>query len=181
MKMRNMRFGLLAAVVATVAVAPLSAEGQGARRVEFELSGGGTALTSESAELHTGGAHAQAALLFATPIRLIDQFRVDGSYHSLPGKAFPTLIVPDAGLVVLSASAIKHVLPFASVRPYVLAGVGTYNMDQGGGRESHFGVNGGVGLRFPMGPVGGFLESRFHHVFTGKPNDFIPVSFGVAF
>jgi len=171
----------LITVAASVAVMPATLAAQRAAPVEFQLSAGGTALTSKSAQLHTGGGHAQAAVLLRTPLHLIDQIRLDGSYHSLPGKAFPTQIIPDAGLVILSASAVKQLYQAASVRPYVLAGVGTYNMNQGGGRESHFGVNGGLGVRFPMGPVGGFLESRFHHVFTGQPNDFIPVSFGVAF
>jgi hypothetical protein len=168
------------AVLGTMLLAPMVAQGQSDHRPELLVSAGITTLTSKSAQLHEGGAHAEGAVLLRTALPGANYVRLDASYHSLPGKAFTTQNVPDAGLVVLSASAVQQLLIHSAVRPYVMAGVGMYNMDQGGGRESHFGVTGGFGLRSPLGKIGGFVESRFHHVYTGAPNDFIPLSLGLS-
>ena len=53
--------------------------------------------------------------------------------------------------------------------------------------KSGFGLNGGIGFRFPLGGMSTFLEGRYHYIMTkddnqGVPNTaFIPISFGVMF
>ena len=67
-------------------------------------------------------------------------------------------------------------------RPYLSAGVGTIGIDQGSRRESHLIFAGGAGVVLPrIGRLFPFSEGRFHHAMTGAPNDFIPLSLGVAF
>jgi opacity protein-like surface antigen len=85
------------------------------------------------------------------------------------------------------------------VRPYVLAGVGAFNIREaiaaaalGGSVETltstKVGLDGGAGLSFRMGRISGFLESRFQNVYTRdaglinpKSIQSIPVTFGIVF
>lgn len=78
----------------------------------------------------------------------------------------------------------------ASLRPYLLAGVGIYNYKLegddvpavAGDSESDFGVNGGLGVTYAFGRVGLFAEGRFHNVFaTGSDLQYIPVVVGARF
>ena len=48
--------------------------------------------------------------------------------------------------------------------------------------ETKAGLHGGAGLSFPLGGIDGYVEARFHSVFTEESNtNFIPVVFGVRF
>jgi hypothetical protein len=85
------------------------------------------------------------------------------------------------------------------VRPYVLAGVGAFNIREalaaaalGGSVETltstKVGLDGGAGLAFRMGRISGFVESRFQNVYTKdaglinpKAIQAIPVTFGLVF
>ena len=79
-----------------------------------------------------------------------------------------------------------------ALRPYLLGGVGVYNLRGSfdftpinptrSSSETHFGVNGGLGLDFQLGGVATFVEARYNSVFTDGPNtNFVPVSVGVRF
>lgn len=92
-------------------------------------------------------------------------------------------------------SALYHLNGGNGVRPYVIGGLGLYeltaSLTDGSGistsdSESGFGVNGGIGLRVG-GPVAFFVEARFHQ-FSITPTGgvkstsrFIPVTVGVSF
>lgn len=84
------------------------------------------------------------------------------------------------------------------IRPYVLAGVGAFNVKdviagaQAGSEQSfqntNFGIDGGAGLAFKLGPIAGFLETRIQNVYTKegglvdqKSIQSFPVSFGIMF
>jgi opacity protein-like surface antigen len=98
-------------------------------------------------------------------------------------------------VLYVGASALYHVSAGTGVRPYVMGGLGLYeltaSLTDGSGistsdSESGFGFNGGVGLRFG-GPVAFFVEARFHQ-FSITPTDgakstsrFIPVTLGFSF
>ncbi|AHG89073.1 hypothetical protein J421_1536 [Gemmatirosa kalamazoonensis] len=94
------------------------------------------------------------------------------------------------------------------VRPYVLAGVGAFNVRDAlqasatsvatGGTtaaaldktltSTNFGVDGGAGIAFKLGPIDGFVETRLQNVYTRgkgfvdtKSIQSFPVAFGLTF
>ncbi len=98
-------------------------------------------------------------------------------------------------VLYVGVSALYHLNAGTGVRPYVIGGLGLYeltaSLTDGSGistsdSESGFGFNGGVGLRFG-GAVGFFVEARFHQ-FSITPagnakstSQFIPVTLGLSF
>jgi hypothetical protein len=99
------------------------------------------------------------------------------------------------GVLALKLDLIKA----GPIRPYVLAGVGAFNMKDvvsaattGGAEQTYtstnFGIDGGAGLAFKLGPITGFAETRLQNVYT-KENGLVdtksiqsfPVSFGIVF
>lgn len=109
------------------------------------------------------------------------------------------------GNVRLINGAANFILTPSSImgaKPYLIGGVGAYNVKSsvkpdsvfilaggnsfGGSSQSdtRVGFNGGLGLTFGMGPVGTMLEARY--VSVGSRNGsgtltFVPVSFGITF
>lgn len=105
-------------------------------------------------------------------------FDFDGDWSILSGTVNALFAVPTQG----------------GVRPYVIGGVGAYNVKASfeaseGGESIEFsddqtkvGLNGGAGLRFSLGTIGTFVEARYHMVFVeGERVSFLPISFGVEF
>lgn len=98
-------------------------------------------------------------------------------------------------VLYVGASALYHLGASGGVRPYLIGGLGLYeltaSLTDGSGistsdSESGFGFNGGVGLRIG-GPMALFVEARFHQ-FSITPTDgvkstsqFIPVTIGFSF
>lgn len=171
---------ILALCAALFLAAAHRLEGQ-ARRVSFDVAAGVTLLNADAAASHRGGEHIHVAARFAPSPQMKTRLRVDASVHTIPAKSSPTETRPDAGLVVLSAGAERSLLRAGPVTAYVAGGAATYNLDQGSGREFHFGLNASGGLRFSLGQFRGLIESRFHQVYTGEPNGFVPIAIGLTF
>ena len=113
------------------------------------------------------------------------QFDLDEAQVGLPGTGQIL-----AGLANLQLS----VLPLGPVRPYVIAGVGAYNLKtetEGvtptSVSDTHFGINGGAGVALHLGKINGYVEGRIDNVFTEKgaisPDQVqvVPVTFGLTF
>lgn len=98
-----------------------------------------------------------------------------------------------------SANVILIPSTVMTAKPYLIAGVGAYNVkttvDNTGGllgagaftsssSDTRLGFNGGVGFAFGLGAVGTFVEARYVTV-NGKNGSgslsFVPVSFGITF
>jgi opacity protein-like surface antigen len=102
--------------------------------------------------------------------------RVDGTYGRNNANAtYQQFGFPDQHTRLLSGNVDVtyefHSLP--SVQPYVLAGIGLYNVklsmtfSSGGGRDTaftEFGWNAGAGLRYSVGRAALFLEARYCRV-----------------
>lgn len=88
---------------------------------------------------------------------------------------------------------LNAVVPFATApdaRPYLIVGLGIYNMDGDFPHDGHtdeesetlFGVNFGLGFSYRAGGLNLFVESRFHNVFEDdEALRFIPLSIGIRF
>ena len=93
---------------------------------------------------------------------------IDGSYQTLSA----------------SANAIFRMGP-GGITPYLIGGVGYYqtktSVDGAGDAEqSHWGVNGGAGIRLGLGSLGVFGEARVHATKDGETR-LAPVTVGVRF
>jgi hypothetical protein len=91
--------------------------------------------------------------------------------------------VPGADLVALTGNLVWILRRggFTDTEPYLIAGIGSYVKFT----ESHFGVNGGLGVRRRMGPIRLFAEIRYHRVTrqfeeASDADTFVPVSVGVV-
>jgi hypothetical protein len=73
------------------------------------------------------------------------------------------------------------------IRPYLLGGVGAYNMkfSLGGATDSRsrFGLNGGGGVELPLSGFAAFAQAQFHYVFDVEDTKttFLPIVVGIRF
>lgn len=85
------------------------------------------------------------------------------------------------------ASLVYSFTGAGSVTPYVLAGLGYYNVKVdvtgfGSFDESKVGFGGGGGIRFPVGSASLFAEARYMNISTtGSSTTFMPIIVGVSF
>ena len=91
--------------------------------------------------------------------------------------------VPGADLIALTGNLVWTLRrePRARVEPYLIAGMGAYVKFS----EQRFGLNGGAGLRRPVGLLRLFAEVRYHRVTrrfdeARDADTFIPLSVGVT-
>jgi len=181
-----MRKRVFVAAVAGLALAAAPAAAQqsvGTRTTSFSIAGGATVPVGDAGDAFDTGFNLQGALHLQPPLRAVGA-RFDVMYHSLGSKQ--QLLVGEADLNVLAglANVVLTVANSGTVRPYVLGGLGIYNLDFGGGfdSETKFGINGGGGIEFGVGGFNTFVEARLHSIFTEDTNtNLVPVVFGVRF
>ena len=196
--------GLLTLAFALATVPTLSSAQQRATRaLSVGLGGGGTVPLGDFAnDVKTGWnglAHVQYQPAGGGPWAVRAEAQYSGAKYTddflgavgaSPGDNLTNNVLS------VGASALYHLSGRdGSVRPYLIGGLGLYrltaSLKDGSGltvsdSENGFGFSGGAGLRFG-GPVGVFVEARFHQFsVTPKGGDkstsrFIPVSIGVAF
>ena len=182
-----MRKRVFVAAVAGLALAAAPAAAQeslGTRTTSFSIAGGATLPMGDAGDAFDTGFNVQGALHLQPPLRAVGA-RFDVMYHSLGGKD-QGLLVGEADLNVFAGAAnvVLTVSNTGTVRPYVLGGLGLYNLDFGGAFESEtkFGLNGGGGIEFGVGGFNTFVEARLHSIFTEESNtNLVPVVFGVRF
>lgn len=118
--------------------------------------------------------------------------RLDGIYNQLledkqlsPGGGGPTKsdlrVIGVLGNLIFAFSG-------TSAKPYVIVGGGLYNIrpdTTAAKSENYFGVNGGLGATFGIGPFAIFIESRYHSISRktakGGVMQFIPITAGFMF
>jgi hypothetical protein len=70
----------------------------------------------------------------------------------------------------------------ASARPYILGGLGLYNVDAGGASEAKLAFGFGGGLLFNLSGLNAFVEARYMSVQTsGSSLTFVPITVGLMF
>lgn len=184
--MSAIRSAVLSAVLmASVGAAPALAQG-----AKFAVGGGLTLPLGDFGDAAGTGYHGLAAVSFqpsGSPVGI----QVDGMYQRLGADDDPILGDIDVNFQIIQGTA-NAVYRFQTsedtkVHPYIIGGVGLYNLKQTGddvigdpGSETDFGINGGAGFDFNAGAVALFVEGRFHNVFTeGESTNFIPITVGV--
>ena len=167
--------------VATLAAALAVSAGvaQAQKPVSIGVSGGIAVPLSDLGDTHDMGYNGAAHLSFAMPASPLS-FRAEGFYNNFSGKD-GTIPVPDMKIV---GGAVNILYNFGGVgiRPYVIGGVGSYNVKLDGGNSStELGINAGFGAKFMLGTLATFAEARLHTVSGDDQLQFIPVTFGIEF
>jgi len=135
---------------------------------------------------------------FGKPLDVGFDFQASADFRPVPGPiAFRGDILwsrfavsdPGVGSSNVGGGRFDGVLdvPTPGIAPYVIGGVGVYDVEVGGagGHHSRFGtgLNVGGGVRFPLGPfVHVFLETRYHVVYAspfGGNTTFLPILVGL--
>lgn len=110
--------------------------------------------------------------------------RIEADYGQTSHKApvdGNTKIIGGMGAVVY------HFKTPASVTPYVLGGVGMYNVKidvtgSGSASETKFGFGAGAGIEMKMTAMSLYLEAKYMNVATsGSATTFIPITVGLRF
>lgn len=80
-----------------------------------------------------------------------------------------------------------YAFPGTSAKAYILAGAGLYNSKllPNAKSQNHLGFNAGLGATFGIGPIGTFIESRYHSISRttadGGVYQFVPITVGFMF
>ncbi|HEX5181082.1 MAG TPA: outer membrane beta-barrel protein [Gemmatimonadaceae bacterium] len=182
----------LAVIVALIMIAPVS-HGQISSPLGFGVVGGTTSPSGPLRDVATSGWHAGAFLELKLPVIPIG-FRLEGTYHQLGSKHI--LGTDDSPRVLAgTVDATYTLLPLPIIKPYLIAGVGQYNVrsfrdpvpidcaaEPCEVTRSAFGVNAGAGVRVELAGFAAFVEARWHDAYTsGKHAQMVPISVGLRF
>ena len=179
---------MVAVLLALGALAPRT-ELSCQRPVTLGVAGGIGMPAGDLASEVNPGWRALGTLALGVPLIPLG-LRVDAAYDQL---GFERALVGSSGsagaqrIVSVSANP-TYRLPSAgsSFAPYLIAGVGAYNVGCTGGvgcdSATRFGWNAGLGTRFAAVGVTAFAEARFHRVeLRGGGLQYIPATFGLLF
>ena len=165
-----------------IALCATAASAQVGRPVSLGISGGASIPTGSLGDGLESGFNVGGLLQVSPPASPLG-LRLEGGYHRFDyangGNGNTRVIDGIANGVVR--------LPGQVVRPYLIAGVGAYNV---GGEvagvdldsETNMGLNGGVGIDLPLSGLAAFVEARYHTIFRDGENlNMVPVTVGIRF
>ena len=174
------------------AALPLSAQG---KLVQIGFGGGMSVPTSNAKQAFENGVHGRGFMLVNFPGVPTLRFDLSGTKFDWKeavggGPTAEGQSQVFAGLANISINLLK-----GPIRPYVMAGVGAFNIQNqltsGGTTESSsemkFGIDGGVGLAIKIMRLEMFVEGRVQNVYTEagmidtKSIQTVPVTFGIIF
>jgi hypothetical protein len=193
MKSDQIRMKRLPKIVAVSIFASiiLSAQAAGQKTYALGIGGGAAIPVGKLSNTQVTGFNGIIALALGAPDLPIG-VRFDGIYNnfsrkniiSAQGSATNTYGFRIAGII----ANVVYAFPGTSVKSYIVGGGGLYNtkLDVAGSKsENHAGLNAGAGLTFGLGPIAGFIESRYHFISReptkGGVIHFVPITFGLMF
>ena len=188
----------VAAVAILAAASPIFAQqmpaAQPTHPVRLGFAGGVIVpRTGATAQSLKTGMQGQGFLLFQLPGGL-PAIRANVDYAKMKFDKPSTNTTGYAGdrTIIDGVAGIKLDLVPGPIRPYVMAGVGAFNVKDLVGTTSvsdtNFGVDGGAGVSVKIGRIDAFVETRLQNVWTkqqgaidAKTIQAFPVSFGILF
>lgn len=185
--MRRMVWSVIAAITSLTVAVPASAQ-LASSPARFGIVGGGTFPIGNLSDVSSSGWHAGALVDLGLPLVPLG-FRVEGAWHQLGSKELGGLIPESekARVIAVTLNATYAFGPQPLVKPYIIGGVGGYNVrfEPSGAdsfSETRFGINLGAGLRVQLTGFATFAEIRWHDIFTtGSSVQMLPISVGVTF
>ncbi len=148
-----------------------------AASAQFQVGVGAAVPTGDFGDLFGTGLHAQASYNIGLP--LLPDVRIDGVYqtYDAEGDADVSTDIIGGGVNLLLD------LPLVIIKPYLLGGIGYYNVSmEGVDDSSELGFTGGAGLRLALGRLGVFGEARVLNI-RGDDDSIttIPLVVGITF
>lgn len=176
--MKRHQFAGLVLALGLCAAPALHAQSQPTEGIRFGVGGGLTLPMGNYADIDKTGWHLLGLIQFPisqSPIHL----RFDAMYGQTSHKSGGN----STTLTGATADLLYHLGDRAAkVRPYVLGGLGFYNVDAFGSSQSKVAFGFGGGILFGVGTMHAFLEGRYMSVQTsGSSLNFLPISLGVMF
>ena len=163
---------------AALVVGASTAEAQ--RPFTVGLSGGAAIPLSDLSDSHKVGYNAAAHLGINMPASPIG-FRLEGFYNKFAGQDLTVGSEPDLRIAGGNVN-ITYAFGGTGMRPYVIGGVGSYNIKpEVGASAAEFGINAGLGAKFQLSGLGTFVEARLHTVSGDDQIQFVPITFGIEF
>jgi opacity protein-like surface antigen len=202
---------LVAATALAVPAPPIAAQidTHADRPIRIGLGGGVTVPTSDYKDALQQGYNGQGFILFRPagfPVGLratftynrfnVENFQVGQDGQLFPGGGQTGQTVTDGYTQILGALGnLTFELPTGRVRPYLLAGLGAFNVknqaetatETGSTSSTEFGVDGGAGVRLRLFGLDAYLEGRIANVYTDrgfvdtKSVKYVPITFGILF
>jgi hypothetical protein len=169
--------------------------------IRIGFGGGVSVPTSHAADALKSGINGQGYLLLniGIPIRLnLGYQKFDFKQALLAGSGLSGATATGTSTMMSGVAGITlNLFSLGPLRPYITAGAGAFNLKDeltaaaAGGTQStsktHFGVDGGAGLRLKLGRIEAFAEGRLQNVYTDKgvidtkSITAVPVTFGILF
>lgn len=178
--MTRKSFGALALALGLCATTALHAQvRQPTEGTRFGLGVGATMPMGDYGDADKMGLNVLGVLQFSlaetTPVHL----RVDGIYSSTAHDG----VSGSTSILGGNVSALYHFsAPAATARPYILGGLGVYNVEAFGDSESKIGFGFGGGVLFGLGGFNAFAEARYLSIQTSLASTtFVPLTVGLMF
>lgn len=160
----------------------------------FGVVGGITSPSGDLSDVTSSGWHAGAFLELKLPVVPIG-FRLEGAWHQFGSKGNNS---DSPRILAGTLDATYTLLPLPIIKPYLIGGVGEYNVrslpdpqplagstgfnGSGDITRSAFGINVGAGVRLQLPGFAAFVEARWHDIHTsGTRSRMVPVSIGLRF
>lgn len=177
--MKRIRLGILALALGLCATPGLGAQAQPTEGIRFGVGGGLTLPIGRYGDLDKGGWHVMGLIQFP-----ISQSPIHARFDAMYGQTSHKSGLASGSTTLTGATGdfLYHLGDRAStVRPYVLGGLGFYNVDAGGASESKLALGAGGGILFSIGTMHAFLEGRYMSVQTSPSYTFLPITLGLMF
>ncbi|MEA2762512.1 MAG: hypothetical protein QOD47_1796 [Gemmatimonadaceae bacterium] len=174
--------------ISALATTMVSSRASGQKTYALGIGGGVAIPVGKISNTQSSGFNGLVALALGVadlPIGV----RFDGMYNSFSRKTITSPPTSTYGFRVAGILGnLIYAFPGTTAKSYVVAGGGLYNtkFDNAGSKaENHWGLNGGAGITFAVGPLASFLEARYHFISReptkGGVIHFVPVTLGVMF
>lgn len=132
------------------------------------LGAGAVVPTGSMADVNSLGWTGQASLRLKPAVSPLG-FQLDAGYSRLGLES--DLVDGHTQMITGSANAVFAFPGAAVARPYLIGGLGVYNMKLtaggGSGSDTKFGANAGAGFDLKLGSAALYAEGRFHAIFKG--------------
>jgi len=160
------------------------------RPFKIGFGGGVSVPVSDAKSAFDNGFHGKAMLQWKTPAFPLalgaslgyEQFSLNSLAAGVTGT----------GKILSALGNVSYGFPVGPVKPYLIAGLGAYNMKSSvmgvsGDSQTKFGIDGGAGVQFSLGGLSAFAEARLENIYTDQGvsqslnTRIVPVTFGVLF
>jgi hypothetical protein len=176
--MKRISIGTLALAIGLYATPALHAQAQPTEGIRFGFGVGPTLPIGTYGDFDKMGYNVTGILqmpISQSPVHI----RVDVQYSQTSHDGAPG----STTLFGATVDALYHLgARSASARPYILGGLGLYNVDAGGGSQSKIAYGFGGGFLFGLSGLNAFVEARYMSVQTsGSSLSFVPITVGLMF